>query len=290
VKPGGHVILGLYNRYARLPLLLRRLVARATGYRWIPFDPVLRDRKAESARREAWLRDQYQHPEEHTHSLAEVRRWFRDYGIDFVSTYPSTLIGHEPEDLLAPAEDEWWPFEIAARADRWMRSLGGEGGLFVIVGRRRVDPEPEASRPAQGGARCMMSRITFLPLLMLALGNAAERRRSLAPTTVRASFASRFAVHRCADGSSKYSTHGGPSVPKTDVNNPDPNLRSRPILGLQTLSGFTRDGAVWSGGRAYDPKSGRSYRATLQLNPDGSLKLTGCVLFICQSRRWTRSG
>jgi SAM-dependent methyltransferase len=138
VKPGGHVILGLYNRYARLPLRLRRLIARASGYRWIPFDPVLRDRKAEPARREAWLRDQYRHPEEHTHSLAEVRRWFRAEGIDYVSSYPSTLIGHEPEDLLAPAEDEW-PFESHLAQIGWMRSLGGEGGLFVTVGRRPME-------------------------------------------------------------------------------------------------------------------------------------------------------
>jgi SAM-dependent methyltransferase len=135
VRPGGHVILGLYNRYARLPLRLRRLVARATGFRWVPFDPVLRDRKAEPARRDAWLRDQYRHPEEHSHSVAEVRRWFRANGIDYVSTYPSTLIGEEPEDLLAPAEDEWPPESRLAQLG-WMRTLGGEGGLFVTVGRR----------------------------------------------------------------------------------------------------------------------------------------------------------
>jgi uncharacterized protein (DUF2147 family) len=136
----------------------------------------------------------------------------------------------------------------------------------------------------------MMSRITFLPLLMLALGNAAPSVEGLWRTDdgkglVRIAFCGAQMCGRIEQVLDKR-----PSVPKTDVNNPDPNLRSRPILGLQTLSGFTRDGAVWSGGRAYDPKSGRSYRATLQLNPDGSLKLTGCVLFICQSRRWTRSG
>lgn len=81
----------------------------------------------------------------------------------------------------------------------------------------------------------------------------------------------------------------GPKVPSTDVKNPEPQKRSRPILGLPTLTGFTREGAIWTDGRAYDPKSGRSYRATLQLNPDGSLRVTGCVLFICQSRRWTRA-
>jgi ubiquinone/menaquinone biosynthesis C-methylase UbiE/uncharacterized protein YbaR (Trm112 family) len=134
-RPGGMIVLGLYNLYARVPLRLRRLVARMSGYRWIPFDPVLRDRKAEPARREAWLRDQYKHPEEHSHSLAEVRCWFAENGIDFVSTYPTTLIGEEPEDLFAPAEDEW-PAESVMAQIAWMKSLGGEGGLFVTVGRR----------------------------------------------------------------------------------------------------------------------------------------------------------
>ena len=80
----------------------------------------------------------------------------------------------------------------------------------------------------------------------------------------------------------------GPGVPATDINNPEPKLRGQPILGLLTLWGFRRVGAMWKDGRAYDPKSGRSYRATLGLNLDGTLKLTGCVLFICQSQRWTR--
>jgi uncharacterized protein (DUF2147 family) len=81
----------------------------------------------------------------------------------------------------------------------------------------------------------------------------------------------------------------GPNVPTRDVNNPDPRLRSRPLLGLATLTGFTASGRQYAGGRAYDPKSGRSYRTTLALNPDGSLNVTGCVLFICETRRWTRT-
>jgi SAM-dependent methyltransferase len=135
VRPGGMVVIGLYNLYARIPLRLRRVVARLTNYRWIPFDPVLRERNSEPARRNAWLRDQYQHPEEHSHSVAEVRKWFAENGIDYVSTYPSTLIGHEPDDLFAPVEDEWAPETVMAQL-AWMGSLGGEGGLFVIVGRR----------------------------------------------------------------------------------------------------------------------------------------------------------
>jgi uncharacterized protein (DUF2147 family) len=81
----------------------------------------------------------------------------------------------------------------------------------------------------------------------------------------------------------------GPDVPTRDVRNPDPRLRGRPLLGLATLTGFSGSGGEWTGGRAYDPKSGRSYRASLSLQRDGSLNVTGCVLFICQTKRWTRT-
>ena len=134
-RPGGLVVVGVYNRLARMPSRLRRLAARLSRFTIVPFDPVLRDRRNDAARCTAWLRDQYQHPLEHTHSIGEVRRWFAENGIDYVSTYPSTLIGEEPEDLFAPAEDEWAPESVMAQL-AWMRTLGGEGGLFVMVGRR----------------------------------------------------------------------------------------------------------------------------------------------------------
>ncbi|HEX7487531.1 MAG TPA: methyltransferase domain-containing protein, partial [Anaeromyxobacteraceae bacterium] len=57
MRPGGVIVVGLYNAYARVPHRLRRAVARLTRFRWIPFDPVLRDRESEPARRLAWLRD-----------------------------------------------------------------------------------------------------------------------------------------------------------------------------------------------------------------------------------------
>jgi len=80
-----------------------------------------------------------------------------------------------------------------------------------------------------------------------------------------------------------------PGVPTTDVENPDPARRSRPILGLQVLSGFKPGTNEWKDGKAYDPKKGSSYNSTLRLNRDGSLRITGCVLFVCQSVRWTRT-
>ena len=140
-KPGGMIVLGLYNAFARVPLRLRRLVARWSNYRVIPFDPVLRDRQHEPARRAAWLRDQYNHPEEHRHTLAEVQGWFAENDVEYVRAYPSALLGDDAADLFASAPDNWrlegWLAQLG-----WMRSLGHEGGLFVTVGRRIAGSAP----------------------------------------------------------------------------------------------------------------------------------------------------
>ena len=137
-RPGGIVVVGLYNAFARLPHRLRRLVARAIGMRWVPFDPILCQRAAEPARRDAWLRDQYLHPEEHRHTLGEVQGWFRGHDVDYLRSYPSALLDGEPpgaDQLFSAAEDDWWPEGILAQLG-WMRTLGAEGGLFVVIGRR----------------------------------------------------------------------------------------------------------------------------------------------------------
>jgi SAM-dependent methyltransferase len=135
-RPGGVVIVGVYNTVARIPLRLRRSVARATRFRFVPFDSVLRERRHEAARREAWLRDQYQHPEEHTYTVGAVKRWFSENGVDYLRSFPSTVLDDESGDLFSRAADDW-TFERWLAQCGWMWSLGGEGGLFFTIGVRR---------------------------------------------------------------------------------------------------------------------------------------------------------
>lgn len=78
-----------------------------------------------------------------------------------------------------------------------------------------------------------------------------------------------------------------PGIPDTDVHNPKAALRNRPLLGLTVLSGFTWSGTQWTGGTIYDPKTGKTYRSKLAVDPDGSLRVSGCVLFICETQRWS---
>jgi SAM-dependent methyltransferase len=137
-RPGGTIVVGLYNAIARLPHRLRRGIARLSGFRLVPFDSILRARSDEPARREAWLRDQYLHVEEHRHTVGEVRRWFRDNDVEWLRAVPDTLLGADaPADgeLFAPAPDDWVVEDALAQVS-WARTLAHEGGLFVAVGRR----------------------------------------------------------------------------------------------------------------------------------------------------------
>ena len=77
-----------------------------------------------------------------------------------------------------------------------------------------------------------------------------------------------------------------PNGPPVDRNNPDAALRTRPLVGLPILIGFTDNGSDWSG-TIYDPRRGKTYRSLVAKNDDGTLKVQGCIAFFCQTQVWT---
>ncbi len=80
--------------------------------------------------------------------------------------------------------------------------------------------------------------------------------------------------------------------PKTDINNPDPGLRTRPIVGLQVLQGFVADSSLgqWEGGTIYDPESGKTYACTMVLQDPNTLRVHGYigVALFGRTQIWTR--
>ncbi len=79
-----------------------------------------------------------------------------------------------------------------------------------------------------------------------------------------------------------------PNAPTTDAANPDAALRNRPIVGLPILTGFTDGGGDWRG-RIYDPRRGKTYKSIVSRQPDGSLKVQGCIAFLCQTQTWRKA-
>ncbi len=79
--------------------------------------------------------------------------------------------------------------------------------------------------------------------------------------------------------------------PKTDIENPDPKLQSRPRLGLIVLTDLAyKSGTKYEKGKIYDPKSGKTYSCQAELEGN-VLKLRGYigVSLIGKTSEWTRT-
>jgi len=81
--------------------------------------------------------------------------------------------------------------------------------------------------------------------------------------------------------------------PLRDPLNRDPALREREVQGMQILTGIPlqpdRKG-VWSGGRIYDPQRGKSYRCTLRMDGENTIKMRGFlgISLLGKTTRWSR--
>jgi uncharacterized protein (DUF2147 family) len=76
---------------------------------------------------------------------------------------------------------------------------------------------------------------------------------------------------------------------QTDVNNPDPGKRTRPVKGLLILEGYSGGPPLWRGGSVYDPQTGdETGDSTLTLVSPDTLKVEGCRVLFCRSEIWTR--
>jgi SAM-dependent methyltransferase len=138
VKAGGHILIGLYNSYGRLPTLWRRWAFERFGPALYFLDNRLTSARMNEARWQAWFRDQYRHPHETRHSIDEVLGWFDAVGVDFLSSIPAADGSPFTNDSRVFA-----PHPRATAAGRWATQLqmlltgGRDGGLFIMIGRKR---------------------------------------------------------------------------------------------------------------------------------------------------------
>ena len=140
VKPGGHILIGLYHRYGRLITDLRRLIFGLSNNPFTFLDPNLRTGALEpgSAKWKAWFMDQYKNPHESKHTLGQTIGWMEKIGFEFVTSIPASKPFRPPEDAIQLFEPEA-PGGWLERSLVELGMIGGgsqEGGFFVVIGKR----------------------------------------------------------------------------------------------------------------------------------------------------------
>ena len=140
LKKEGYILVGLYNSIGRFRTKVRRLIYKIFGRKLILIlDPVLRNLKSESPDQiEAWIRDQYQHPVESCHTIDEVLKWFDENGIKFLSSIPKCNIDQNiKNDLFIEKSRGNFFYRIINQFLMIFNYLGDDGGLFVMVGKKK---------------------------------------------------------------------------------------------------------------------------------------------------------
>jgi len=99
-------------------------------------------------------------------------------------------------------------------------------------------------------------------------------------------------ISRCGQalcGALVTSNHIRADADARDEHNRNADLRTRPLRGLQMLSGFTGGPTEWRGGSVYNPADGGTYRGTITMTNDNTLRLRGCIVApLCKTQTWTR--
>jgi SAM-dependent methyltransferase len=140
LKPGGFIVVGLYNTYGRVTTDLRRAVFRLTGDRFTFLDPRHRVKGLSDIRKQAWFKDQYKHPHESKHTIDEVLAWFDRVGVEFINSIPKAVASQS----FSEDEKLFEPHSRGSAVDHFLVQagmlLGGgrEGGLFVMIGRKKA--------------------------------------------------------------------------------------------------------------------------------------------------------
>ena len=76
--------------------------------------------------------------------------------------------------------------------------------------------------------------------------------------------------------------------PRLDKENPNPALRSRPVIGLTILSNMRAGGDGYWTGTIYNPDDGNTYRSEMTLQNSTTMKVDGCIAIFCKSMKFVR--
>ena len=140
VKKNGYIIIGLYNKIGRFRTKVRKYIYKVLGKNVIKFiDPVLRKIDNRSHDKiNAWIKDQYKHPVESTHTFDEILNWFDKNNIEFINSIPKLSIFEDKMTSFFNKKNRASLFErILSQILMIFNRFGAEGAIFIFIGKKK---------------------------------------------------------------------------------------------------------------------------------------------------------
>ena len=139
LKKDGYILVGLYNKIGRARTILRKYIFKVFGKNLLfKLDPILRKFKNEPEDKiQAWIRDQYLHPVESTHTFDEVLKWFKLNNIEFINSVPECSLFTTPAvNLFEKNTKATFLERLLQQFFMLTNRFGSEGGLFIFIGKK----------------------------------------------------------------------------------------------------------------------------------------------------------
>lgn len=114
-KKEGIIIIGLYNKYSRFRHRVKRFILRILARNDFEKRIVLGEKLFGGLKSKSWLADKYGQVNESYHSINEIKKWFDEEGIEFITSKPK---------FKYPIIDEI----------KWL--IKKENAFFVMVGKK----------------------------------------------------------------------------------------------------------------------------------------------------------
>jgi len=140
VKKNGYLVIGLYNKIGRFRTKVRKYIYKILGKNVIKFlDPVLRKTDKDSHDKiKAWIKDQYLHPVESTHTFDEILNWFDKNNIEFINSMPELSIFEDQTENFFSKTNRASLFErILSQILMIFNRPGAEGAIFIFIGKKK---------------------------------------------------------------------------------------------------------------------------------------------------------
>lgn len=121
-KPGGIIVLGLSNWYARAPIWVRSKLAGILGQNT--------DRAVRNRSRDAYAT---------WHTIDHVLEWFDENDIEYLNCSPAILgTSGETAEGMFDATDPGTKYHRIVTQLGWLGTIASDGALFSVIGRRKA--------------------------------------------------------------------------------------------------------------------------------------------------------